>query len=365
MKRSFFTFMTLLFVQLGLCQKVVPVSITNILKELHGDKEISSLSAAILHNGEVYKIHRGKLDNDHAPNDDTLYEIASLTKTFTGTLMAKAIVEGKAKIDDDVRLYLKEELPNLEYQGNPITLRHILTHTSGLPNMIPLMDSLFVNPNFDRLPFQLVDAQKQLSKSQFFDVLGQVTLDTIPGHIFGYSNAGANLIGFCLENIYQKPYKLLLKEHLLDSLQMNSTRIALSKKDHNRLAQGYNFNGIKMPFLPGKYMSAEGGIKSSLHDMILYMRFHLNTTNEVVKMAQHHLWKGKFGDYDNGFFWQIFKDGDQPDKVFQNGGAFGTSSWMTLIPETKTAVFLVTNVSGPEIHKKLNEAVNRILKTLH
>lgn len=364
MKRSLFTFIAVLLVQLGYCQKPIPAAITNILKGLHANKEISSLSAAVLHEGEAYKVHLGKLDTGQAPNDQTLYEIASLTKTFTGTLLAKALVEGKVNLNDDVRQYLKEDLPNLEYEGHPIRFCHILTHTSGLPNMIPMMDSLFVNPNFDQLPFQLAEAQRQLSQSQFFEVLRQVALDTVPGHNFGYSNAGANLLGFCLEHIYQKPYEHILKEQLLNPLQMINTGITLSKKESDKLAKGYNANGIQMPFLPEKYMSAEGGIKSNLLDMIQYMRFHLEASREVVSMAQQELWAGKYGDYDNGFFWQIFKDGDQPDKIFQNGGAFGTSSWMTLIPETKTAVFLVTNVSGPEIHGKLSEAVNEIIKTL-
>jgi len=363
MKRSLFTFATLLLAQLGSGQKAVPDTVNQILQEFLNRPEISALSAAILHEGEIYKVHLGKLGNGKVPDDQTLYEIASLTKTFTGTLLAKAVVEEKVNLEDDVRHYLDWDLPKLEYNGEPITLSHILTHTSGLPRMIPVLDTLFINPDFDRLPFQIVEAQKQLSKSQFFEVLDQVVLDTVPGHNFGYSNAGANVLGFCLENIYQKSYERLLREQLLDGLHMTSTRIVLSQKEQDHLAQGYNTQGKPMPFIPNKYMSAEGGLKSNIPDMISYMQFHLDTTKEEVSMAQQHLWKGKFGDYDNGFFWQIFKDGDQPDKIFQNGGAFGTSSWMTLVPETKTAVFLVTNVSGPDILGKLNETVNTILQT--
>ncbi|WP_343487663.1 serine hydrolase domain-containing protein [Allomuricauda sp. d1] len=341
----------------------------HLILEKHGivllkQPEITSLSIAAIKDGKTYKLHLGKLHDGNAPDDDTLYEIASLTKTFTGTLLAKAVAEEKVNIDDDIRLYMDGNFTNLEYEGNPITFRHLLTHTSGLPRMFPIADSLFENPDYDKLPFEIFKLQKNYSKTQFFEALVQVKLDTIPGHKFSYSNAGANLIGYTLENLNQKPFETLLKEYIFKPLDMKSSSIIPSNDTKTYLATGFNHNGIEMPFNPNKAMSAEGGIKSSLGDMVKYMKFHLNTSDTIVRVSHTELHEGKYGDYENGFFWQIFKDGPKPDKIFQNGGAFGTMCWMTLIPETQTGVFIVTNVSGPGVHQKLAETVEAIIDEL-
>ena len=340
-------------------------SITKSADQLLLNDEITSVSLAIVIGEEVFTLHNGKLDTGEAPNDSTLYEIASLTKTFTGTLLARAIVEEKVKIDDDIRNYLNKDFPNLQYNGQPITFRHLLTHTSGIPRMIPILDSLFENPDYDRLPFQLAEFEKDFSKFQFFEVLQEVSLDTIPGKLFNYSNAGANLVGFCLENILNKPYETLLQEYIFTPLKMVNSKITLAPQDTARLANGYNHNGIKMPFYPNKYMSAEGGIKSTVRDIIGYMKYHLDTDNPIVKVAHSELWNGQYGDHETGFFWQIFKDGTAPDKIYQNGGAFGTMCWMTLIPHKKIGVFIITNVSGPTIHEKLYNAINKIVEIIN
>lgn len=336
--------------------------INNKCDSLLTNGEIKSLSIAVIKNGKIYKVHKGKLTNEESPNGQTLYEIASLTKTFTGTLLAQAILDEKVRLDDDVRKYLPESYPNLEFNGQPITFRNLVTHTSGLPNMFPNQPEIFENPNWNELPFIINELQAGFTKNQFLEELHKVKLDTVSGHKFSYSNAGANLLGFCLERIYQKSYEDLIKNYILEPLKMNNTYIGISKENDQFLARGLNTNGIEMPPRARKELQAEGGIISNLDDMLKYMQFELETDNPLVQTSHQELLKGKYGDFENGLFWQIFKNGDKPTKIFQNGGAFGTSSWLTLIPETKTGVFVITNVSGPEVHQKLSELADKIIE---
>lgn len=104
-----------------------------------------------------------------------------------------------------------------------------------------------------------------------------------------------------------------------------------------------------------------GRYNLSPDDMIKYMQFELDTDNPLIQISHQQLFDGKYGDFENGLFWQIFKNGSKPTKMFQNGGAFGTSSWLTIMPETKTGVFIITNVSGPQVHQKLSILADKII----
>lgn len=339
-------------------------AIENQLDSLLAETEIEALSVGIIDGETDYTFHKGKLLTQKAPSDATLYEIASLTKTFTGTLLAQAVQEGKIQMDDDIRIYVDENLPNLAYNGQPITFRHLVTHQSGLPHMFPDQKDLFHNPDWDKLPFRINELQKHFSRTDFFDALARVALDTIPGVNFIYSNAGANLSGYLLESIYDQSFEDLLQAKILEPLQMTKTAISRSNINLDQLAFGQNTNNIKMPFRAEKAMNAEGGIISTVVDMLKYVRFHLDENNPVIARSHQHLWNGKYGDFEAGFFWQINKNGGEPDQIFQNGGAFGTSSWVTLIPEQKLGVFMVTNVSGPNVHQKLSACADQLIKLL-
>ncbi len=335
-----------------------------LLDSLLGGPDFEALSVGVIDKESKITFHKGKLLNGKTPSDETLYEIASLTKTFTGTLLAHAIEEGRVKIDDDIRKYLSDSFPNLEYKNQPITFRHLATHQSGLPNMFPNKIGLFDDPSWNELPFQINALQENFSREDFFRELSGVKLDTVPGLHFSYSNAGANLLGYILEEVYNQPFVELLKEKVCYPLKMSSTIISRSALDVNKLALGQNSDKIKMPIRADKAMNADGGIISSTKDMLKYLEFHLDETIETVSISHQHLWDGKFGDFESGLFWQINKNGENPDRIFQNGGAFGTSSWVTLIPEEGIAVFIVSNVSGPDIHRRLNETVEKIISEI-
>lgn len=344
--------------------------ITNILEEeidsLLSRSTFNAISIGVIVDGESFVLHKGELTkgDGNKPTNETLYEVASLTKTFTGTLLAKAIVDNKVALNDDVRKVLGGNYPNLEFKNKPITYKHIVTHRSGIPNMFPNRPEIFETSDFDNIPYEINKLQKGYTKESFLKELQLIQIDTIPGSKFNYSNAATNLLGFCLENIYGKKFEDLLKENLLEPLKMENTKIELSKEDLNKLAQGYNERNIEMPFNVKKYMSAEGGIKSTLPDMMKYVKFHLEKENPIVKRSHKEI-LGLWDDFDNGLFWQIVKPKKEPIKIFQNGGAFGSSSWLTIIPEKKLGVFIITNQAGPNAHKELNSTVESIINKIN
>ncbi len=338
--------------------------IDKIVDSLFSAQDWPALSIGIINAGQIHDLHRGQLLNGQAPKSSTLYEVASLTKTFTGTLLAHAIVDAKAEIDQDIRQHLPDSFPNLAYEGMPITFRHLATHQSGLPRFFPDTPGLFDEPDWDNLPARINALQEGFTKADFFQSLSLVQLDTVPGSNFIYSNAGPNLLGYLLENMYEKTYEDLLQTKILAPLGMTGTQLHITAVDTSQLAFGKNMNGKRMPVRAEKGMMAEGGLFTSTADMIKYMQFHLDTTSAVALAARQELWNGQFGDFEAGLFWQIFKDGNNPDRIFQNGGAYGTSSWVTLIPELQLGVFLVTNYAGEGVHQQLNQMADQILAVL-
>lgn len=132
----------LFFALLG-CKSVQEINKQNIENvitknalQLLEDKRFHSVSIAVLKDGESTIKHFGELaiGKGNKPNDSTLYELASVTKTFTGYIAAKAVLDKKINLDDDIRIYLNEPYPNLEFKGDPIRIKHLITHTSGFPN---------------------------------------------------------------------------------------------------------------------------------------------------------------------------------------------------------------------------------------
>lgn len=360
-----------LFLLLGLpyCTETAPEDprlepIRNILDSTLIKNQWPALSLGLVINGQSFEIHKGELLNNKSPSSSTIYEIASLTKTFTGTLLAKALTEGKIELDQDIRLHLKDSFPNLSFQGTAITFRHLVTHQSGLPHLFPHTPGLFDEPDWDQLPYQINQLQEDYSKADFYESLRQFELDTFPGVPFIYSNAGANLVGYLLEEIYQSSFKELLQEKILGPHRMQNTFLDVQDLDTSRMAFGVNTNGKRMPLRAAKDMKADGGLLASVGDMIKYMHLHLDTAKLVTQTAHQELWDGKFGDFEAGLFWQIFKDGDKPDRIFQNGGAYGTSSWITLIPELQIGIFMVTNTAGEGVHEQLSQAVDKIIEVV-
>src|SRR5437879_2959591 len=93
-------------------------------------------SIGVIKNDSTYRYNFGvvRKDKKTTPTDQSIYEIGSVTKTFTSLLLAEAVIERKVKLSDDIRKYLKGNYPNLQYNGKPIQLLHLVNLTSGLPN---------------------------------------------------------------------------------------------------------------------------------------------------------------------------------------------------------------------------------------
>ncbi len=315
-----------------------------------------AVSGVIYIKGKALHFHYGKLGNGKKPDNNTIYEIGSITKTYTGLLLSQAVQDHKISLDEDVRHYLDGPYPNLVLAGGrPITFRHLITHTSGLP---PLMHC-----NDDRQPIAAqADCYLRFNREDFFTALKTVRLVDSSGDHYHYSGVGIQLIGYILEQLYHKSHMELLRQYVFARSGERQTVSVLKQEGTPNRSIGTNSEGKPMPLINGLY-TYSGGMKSTTASMLHYIRMYLESTDPVVLQAMNRL----AGDaqYGRAYAWNTYAY-DQPMKMlYHNGGTFGHSSWIALYPEQKVGIFIVTNIVTADAQGQLKELSNRIIDRRH
>jgi CubicO group peptidase (beta-lactamase class C family) len=330
-------------------------------RKFMSDPHSVGLSVGVFEDGRTYTYNFGEVEKGkkEVPTRHTIYELASITKTFTGVLLAQAATERRVNLDDDIRKYLDGSYPNLEFAGQPIKLFQLINHTSRLPFVLPDHPELFKDPNPYELPKILTRIDSNYTRDNFYEDLHKVQLDKAPGTEFKYSNSAAQLLGFILEKIYKMPYEKIVLEKIARPLKMTETKITLTESEKKRLAKGHYDNGSLA--LPGTLQSqAAGALRSSVSDMLKYIRFHLDESDEVVKLSHQTTW-GDIKYYASGLNWQINKTPGGHRRIWQSGGSFGFSSYCVVFPELRMGIVLLSNESDQNSQGRLNEMANEIL----
>ncbi|UPG91488.1 beta-lactamase family protein [Luteibacter aegosomaticola] len=270
---------------------------------------------------------------------DSVYEIASVTKSFTATLAAFAVHEGKMTLDGDFRRYLDGPYPNLAIDGHPITLGTLLTHRSGMPRDIPKSDAIFAEKDPRTLPGKLLALNQGRGEKDFLRDLHHTTLQSKPGDEERYSNAGFMLIGVGLERVYHAPYATLLDQRILSPLGMASTTLRLSPALAAKRVTGYDMFGKPAPAHPDN-AGAAWGLWSTAADLARFVRWQLDESNPAIALSHRPLVHGS--DEDVAMAWHVAKVNDAP-MISHGGGSFGTSSQVVLFPHAKRGYALLAN----------------------
>lgn len=270
------------------------------------DPRAAGLSIGVIRGNETFTGHFGHLERgkESPPDDGTVYPIASITKTFTGTLLAQAAVEKKVLLDANVREYLAGSFPGLEIQGHPIVLHQLVNHRSGLPFALP-----------DVPPEPANEVLRGQAKATFLERLRRVTLDAAPGTAFRYSNAGAQLAGYILEDIYGANYEELARRRITEPLGLADTAITPGPAQRVRLAKGYDGDGRLAPEVPDELQGA-GALKSTIADMLRYARWHLAERDPAILLT--HQATLSEGNYSAGLNWQMLR-ADGRRLIWQEG----------------------------------------------
>jgi CubicO group peptidase (beta-lactamase class C family) len=287
------------------------------------DKRTHSVSIVLFNKGKSFTRHFGEqtIGKKNPPNDSTYYELASVTKTFLGTMAAQAVLEGKISLRDTITNYLQEDYPNLFYDGQPISIKHILTHTAGFPNFPPTMEN----------------------KKKFLEGLKQVKITSEPGKEFHYSNTAPEITAYILEQVYNIPYQKLISKYILEPNGMEQTKFELNEEENKQLIQGYNGNNELQEHFKNNLWGGIGGLHSTTTDLLKYIKYHLNENNTIIKESHQNFFKTSY-EFDIGYYWNIVKTKD--DICFRHhGGIWGMQNWLMLYPRENIGIAVLSNSS--------------------
>lgn len=324
------------------------------------------LSIGIYKDGKDLNYNYGELNKGHQslPSGNTIYPVASISKTFTSILLAQAVSEKKMQLTDDIRKYLKGSYPNLEYNGCPIKLMYLTNHRSGLPFLLPENPEVLPGFNNEIVPWstRIEQLYKYYTRQDFYNDLHNVRLDTVPGYNFKYSNTAVQLLSYFLEISYNKPFEHILKQKITDPLHMANTKINIGKQDRNNLAIGYDDKGNIIPYTPDVLIGA-GSIKSSVNDMLKYIKWNLSETNEAVRLSHQTIW-GDSTSYSTGLNWQKLQSGSNT-VIWQEGNIPGFNSYCVFYPKLNMGMVVLTNESDMSSSGRLTIMINRIMKAIN
>lgn len=308
--------------------------INDLARKLVADEWTVGLVVGLLHGGqtEVYTYGQVEAGKKPAPTRDTLFEIGSVTKTFTAILLAEMARRGQVKLDEPVQALLPQGVKVPARGGKQITLAHLSTHHSGLP----------------RLPgnFKPVDPKNPYADytvDKMFAFLSSHELRRDPGEKYQYSNLGVGLLGQALAARGKKSYEELLREVVLAPLGMKDTSIRLSPAQQKRFARGHA-DGTVVPAWDIPALTGAGGLRSSVDDMLTFLRANLglNETSLARAMAATHQ---KRAEVRKGMSialgWHIGVDG----VTWHNGGTGGFHCFVAFHKGSGTGVVVLGNSS--------------------
>lgn len=297
-----------------------------------------------------------------APTARTLFEIGSVTKTFTGLLLADAIERGAVGASTPVAALLPDSValaPADSATSATITLEDLATHRSGLP----------------RLPSNLnpaaspTDPYAAYGDSALFAFLDGYAPPRVPGARYEYSNLGMGLLGHLLARQADTTYAALVRERITGPLSLSDTRVRLTDGQRSRFTRGHNRAGAPAPPWHFDALAGAGALRSTATDMLAYLRAHrtalraapdttLALQGAVRRALRPRVPAGSEGTR-IGFGWhQSTRDGHRV--VWHNGGTGGFRSFVGLNPETGHGVVVL--VATPAASRLVTKGGFRLIE---
>jgi CubicO group peptidase (beta-lactamase class C family) len=268
---------------------------------------------------------------------NTVFEIGSISKVFTGTVLAALVNEGKVTLDDPVQKYLPPTVRVPSRNDKQITLGTLSTQNSGLPRMPSnFRPSNPANPYFD------------YTVQQMYDFLSGYQLPRDPGQQFEYSNLGVGLLGHVLTLVTGDSYEEMERKRVWAPLGMTHTAITFTPWMKEHLALGHDDKGNVVSNWDLAALAGAGAIRSTTLDMLTFAAANLQPERGALEKAMGFAQTQRAPTGPNsgiGLNWMNLRVGNDTI-VWHNGGTGGYRTYLGLVPSRKVAVVVMTNSGG-------------------
>jgi CubicO group peptidase (beta-lactamase class C family) len=269
-------------------------------------------------------------------NGDTLFEIGSITKTFTASLLQEMVDRGEVRLDDPIAKYLPSWVKTPSRNGKQITLLDLATHTSGLPRLPGNLSTWHVLTHADN-PYA------DYTVTNLYEFLSSYKLSRDIGAKYEYSNIGFGLLGHLLALRAGTNYETLAVTLICEPLGMDSTGIKLSAALSTRMAHGHSESGKPVPnWDQTAAIEGCGALRSSANDMLKFLAANMGFGNprltDAMKKTQAPRHETELGQQ-VALAWHVNTDGI----VWHNGGTGGYRSFIGFSPLSHRGVVLLAN----------------------
>ena len=300
------------------------------------------VSIGIIKNGEVLYINHGRTNRGGEKiTEHTLYELGSITKVFTGILLADLANKGDVSINDTLDKYF-------EMASSNVRLINLATHTSGYPRSV----------------------EREYVEEAMSEFLKSNPLSNRPGTVYEYSNFGMGVLGRVIELVTGKTYNQVVQETITHQIGMyNTTTILSSRHETLTHATPHDKTGAEGNFMFYlRAIQATGGLKSTAYDMSRFIAANLGsiTINEGLSDAFSFAMKSHWRKGQNhlGLAWNISKKFGFT--MFEHGGGSneGHTSFLIICPQRNAGVIVLANYLSDEASDLVHGIGNDVMKAL-
>lgn len=309
----------------------------------------------------IYSYGRKSINSNEPPDANTVFEIGSITKTFTAILAADMFLNGNFS-DDTVSHYLPDSLVTMPNKDSiEIRFIHLLTHSSGIPRS-PQGTSFSYPAGYD-----LLNPYAAYTTDHIYDYLtNYCELEFTPGAWWLYSNTGMGLTGHLIGLVDESSYETVLTRDIFNVLDMDNSSLFLNAQQMRNLASGHNANKQIVPNWNAQdIFQGAGFIKTSLNDMFKYLEANLGLINTPLRdaidfthQAQFH--QGSLGKM--GLAWYILELSDGQVIIYHGGGTGGYETYLGFNNSLRTGAIVLFNSKVDESVLVIGE---RVLKAIN
>ena len=286
---------------------------------------------------QIYQYGEAKKGSGKLPNADSFFEIGSITKTFTATLLAWYANEGKVKLTDPITMYLPDSVAvNQSLKG--ITLLNLVNHTSGLASSPDNLKDNMTDP---------FNPYKDYTKQLMYSYLKTCKLNSKPGEKYAYSNLGVGLLGAILQYVSGKTFEQMVTSVITKPLGMLSTAQYLNPLLSPRFVSVYNSDGNPTVAWDFDVLAPCGALRSTVNDLLRYAKANMHPGADSLSKAvesTHHITFAK--DVKIGLGWHVIRV-NGVSYYFHNGGTYGSNSFLAFNADKNIAIVVLSNAYEP------------------